>query len=86
MDDFWEWFRSLDSLTRAKVSYEITKEEVEKNRDLTEEELNEIRAKFDPQNAEEAQTDGNETDEQETAGETDGETDGQAADGQQEET
>lgn len=80
--DFWEWFISLDPYTREFVLFDIAKETQEKGRELTEEELNEIRAKYEPQNAEEAQTDGHETDEQEA----DGETDGQEADGQKTET
>lgn len=57
MEDFWTWVDGLDLYTRELVLCDIVKETQEKGRDLTEEELNEIRAKYDPTEQEE-ETDG----------------------------
>ena len=49
MDDtFWDWLNTLNPFTQERVIFDIVKETQEKGRDLTDEELNEIRAKYEP--------------------------------------
>ena len=44
---FWEWLDGLDLYTRQLVVYDIIKKHQKVGRDLTEEELNEIRKKYE---------------------------------------
>ena len=47
VDNIWDWLMSLDSETRFIVMGEIMDETMKKGRPLNEEELNEIRAKYE---------------------------------------
>ena len=71
-ETFWEWVNTLDPYTMELVLYDVVRETQEKGRELTDEELNEIREKYDPTQKEEETEGGNveKTDEQEeTVGE-----------------
>ena len=51
--NFWEWFVNLDPYTMELVLFDVVRETQEKGRELTEEELNEIRAKYETEEQEE---------------------------------
>ena len=46
-ESFWVWFENLDPYTRELVVFEIAKKQQQTGRDLTDEELNEIRKKYE---------------------------------------